>query len=74
MVMKFIEKIRKLTKEANDIEYVYPNITKTIIEAASKGKNWCSVNSLTPIEIEALRAEGFQVSEAAFLFEHYIEW
>lgn len=74
--MKFIEKIRKITKEANSIEHIYPNITKTITEAASKGKDWCSINNLTPTEIEALRAEGFTVKEASSLFDfgYDIEW
>lgn len=73
MVMKFIEKIRKLTKEANSIEHAYPLIAKTIKEEASRGNNCCYMQ-LTPEQIEALRAEGFQVNEAPFLFEHYIEW
>lgn len=73
MVMKFIKKIRKLTKEANSIEYTYPLIAETIKENAIQGGHGCYMQ-LTPEQIEALRAEGFQVSEAAFLFEHYIEW
>ena len=74
--MKFIEKIRKITKEANSIEHVYPNITKVIEDAAEGGSSWCSVNNLTPEQIEALRAEGFTVKEASFLFDfgYDIEW
>jgi hypothetical protein len=71
--MRFIEKIRKLTKEANSIEHAYPSIAKTIEKSASQGSHGCYMQ-LTSEQIEALRAEGFQVSEAAFLFEHYIEW
>jgi hypothetical protein len=73
MVMKFIEKIRKLTEEAKNIERTCPHITKVIESAAKNGHHSCYMQ-LTPEQIEALRAEGFQVSEAAFLFEHYIEW
>ena len=73
MVMKFIEKIRKLTEEAKSIERTCPYITKAIESAAKSGHHSCYMQ-LTPEEIEALRAEGFKVSEAAFLFEHYIEW
>ena len=73
MVMKFIKKIRKLTNEANSIEHTYPLVAETIKENAMQGSYGCYVQ-LTPEQIEALRAEGFQVSEAAFLFEHYIEW
>ena len=71
--MKFIEKIRKITKEANDIEHAYPLVAETIKENAAQGSHGCYAQ-LTPEQIEALRAEGFKVSEAAFLFEHYIEW
>jgi len=73
MVMKFIEKIRKLTKEASSIEHVYPLIAETIKEKAMQGSYGCYAQ-LTPEQIEALRTEGFKVSEAPFLFEHYIEW
>ena len=73
MVMKFIEKIRKLTEEAKNIEHTYPWIAETIKENAVQGGHSCYAQ-LTPEQIEALRAEGFKVSEAAFLFEHYIEW
>jgi len=71
--MRFIEKIRKLTKEAKDIEHAYPSIAKTIEKSALRGNHSCYMQ-LTPEQIEALRAEGFQVSEASLLFEHYIEW
>ena len=73
MVMRFIEKIRKLTKEAKDIEHTYPSIAKAIEKSALRGHHGCYMQ-LTPEQIEALRAEGFQVSEASLLFEHYIEW
>ena len=73
MVMKFIEKIRQITKEAKNIERTCPYIAKVIEGAAAKGNHSCYAQ-LTPEEIEALRAEGFKVSEASFLFEHYIEW
>ena len=73
MVMKFIEKIRQITKEANSIEHTYPLIAETIKENAAQGSHGCYIQ-LTPEEIEALRAEGFEVSEDTFLFEHYIEW
>lgn len=71
--MRFIEKIRKLTKDAESIECKYPHVAQTIKRCATKGSSYCAM-SLTPEEVAALRAEGFQVSEAAFLFEHYIEW
>jgi len=73
MVMKFIDKIRNLTKEAKSIENAYPSIAKAIEKSASRGHHGCYMQ-LTPEQIEALRAEGFQVSEASLLFEHYIEW
>lgn len=73
MVMKFIEKIRKMTEEAKSIERAYPLVAETIKENAKQGGHSCYIQ-LTPEQIEALRAEGFKVSEAAFLFEHYIEW
>jgi len=71
--MKFIEKIRKLTEDAKSIEHAYPSIARTIEKSASRGNHSCYMQ-LTPEQIEALRAEGFQVSEASLLFEHYIEW
>ena len=73
MVMKFIEKIRQITKEANSIEHAYPSVVETIKENAAQGSHSCYIQ-LTPDQIEALCAEGFKVSEAAFLFEHYVEW
>lgn len=75
MVMKFIEKIRKITKEANNIEHVYPDITQAIEDAAANGSVWCNMQ-LTPEQIEALRAEGFTVKEASSLFDfgYDIEW
>lgn len=71
--MRFIEKIRELTEDARSIEYTCPRIAQAIKKCAANGSNHCEIN-LIPEEIEALRAEGFQVSEAPFLFEHYIEW
>ena len=71
--MRFIEKIRNLTKEAKSIENAYPSIAKAIEKSALRGNHSCYMQ-LTPDQIEALRAEGFQVSEASLLFEHYIEW
>lgn len=73
MVMKFIEKIRKLTEEAKNIEHAYPWIAETIKENAVQGGHSCYMQ-LTPEQIEALRAEGFKVSEASLFFEHYVEW
>ena len=73
MVMKFIEKIRKLTEEAKSIEHAYPLVAETIKENAMLGSHSCYAQ-LTPEQIEALRAEGFKVSEASLFFEHYIEW
>lgn len=71
--MRFIDKIRKLTDDAKSIERAYPLVAKTIEKSALQGSHGCYMQ-LTPEQIEALRAEGFQVSEASLLFEHYIEW
>lgn len=73
MVMRFIEKIRKLTKDARSIENKYPHVAQTIKRCATRGSNYCAMH-LTPEEIAALRAEGFTVDDAPYLFEHYIKW
>ena len=75
MVMKFIEKIRKLTEEANSIKHAYPLIAETIKENAMQGSYSCYMQ-LIPEQIEALRAKGFTMKEASFLFDfgYDIEW
>ena len=71
--MRFIEKIRKLTEDARSIEKNYPHVAQTIKSYATRGSNYCRM-PLTPEEIEALRAEGFTIDDAPYLFEHYIKW
>lgn len=71
--MRFIEKVRKLTKDAISIERKYPRVAQTIQKCAAKGSNYCAM-SLTPKEVAALRAEGFTVDDAPYIFEHYIKW
>ena len=73
MVMKFIEKIRKITEDAENIEHKYPQVAETIKSCATRGDNYCAMH-LTPEEIAALRAEGFTIDDAPYLFEHYIKW
>lgn len=72
--MKFIDKIRKLTKDAENIERKYPQVAEAIKSCATRGDNYCAMYNLTSEQIEALRAEGFTVDEAPYLFEHFIKW
>ena len=71
--MRFIEKIRNLTKNAGSIECKYPHVAQTIKSYATRGSNYCRM-PLTPEEIVALREEGFTIEDAPYLFEHYIKW
>lgn len=72
--MKFIEKIRNLTKEAGNIECKYPQVAEAIKSCATRGNNYCAMYNLTSEQIEALRAEGFTVDKAPYLFEYFIKW
>ena len=71
--MRFINKIRKMTNNANSVERKYPQVAKVIKTSAARGNKSCAMH-LTPEQIEALRAEGFKVSEAPYLFDYYVEW